>query len=90
MLRIVPHAERPADAGGCDELRGDELAGGVDGAPVGYGEGVVCDGVADGTPDVDDADAVFEEVLGVGGEVLADATDAGFVGLVDVDAFLES
>lgn len=50
----------------------------------------MCDGVRDRAPDVYYAAAGLEEAVGVGGEVFADATDAGFVGLVDVDAFLES
>ena len=40
----------------------------------------------DGTPDVDDLIAAFEEAVGVGGEMVSDAVGAGFVGLVDVDA----
>ena len=48
-------------------------------------ERVFADGF-DGTPDVDDLVAAFEEALGVGGEVVLDALGAGFVGLVDVDA----
>lgn len=48
-------------------------------------ERVFADGL-DGTPDVDDLIAAFEETLSVGGEVVLDALKAGFVGLVDVDA----
>lgn len=48
----------------------------------------MCDGVGDRTPDVYDAAAALQETVGVGGEVFTDATDAGFVGLVDMDAFL--
>ena len=46
---------------------------------------VFADGL-DGTPDVDDLVAAFEEAVRVGGEVVADAVGTGFVGLVDVDA----
>ena len=46
------------------------------------------DGVGDGPPDVDDADARLEEARGVFGEVVLDALDGRPVGLVDVDALL--
>ena len=60
----------------------------IERAPVGDGERLVCDGVRDGPPDVDDADAGLEEAVGLVGEVVLDALDGGFVRLVDVDAFL--
>ena len=47
-------------------------------------ERVFADGF-DGTPDVDDLIAAFEEALGVGGEVVLNALRAGLVGLIDVD-----
>ena len=48
------------------------------------------DGVGDGPPDVNYADAGLEEAIGLVGEVVLDARDRGVVGLVDVDGFLES
>ena len=65
----------------------DEV-GVVERAPVGDGERLVRDGVRDGPPDVDDADAGLEEAVGLVGKVVLDALDGGFVGLVDVDALL--
>lgn len=90
MLRTVLHAVCPSDSRGGNVLSRQELAGRFDGAPVGYGERVVRDGVGDRTPDVHDADATLEEAFGVGGELVVDTTDAGFVGLVCVGAVLKT
>ena len=44
----------------------------------------MCCGV-EGSTYVDDLEAVLEELLGLVGEVVRDALEGGFVGLVDVD-----
>lgn len=63
MLRVVLDGVCPALAlrVGKDKLDGDEIVRGVEGAPVGDGEGFVMDGVADRTPDIDEAYAAGEE-----------------------------
>ena len=86
---VVVHPVGRARAVGVDELDGDEIPR-VEGAPIGDGEGVVGNGIGDGPPDVDDADARLEEAGGVVGEVVLDAIDGGPVGLVDVDGFLHA
>ena len=67
-----------------NQLHGQKVIFGH-GRSVRDSERVFTDGF-DGTPDVDDLVAAFEEALGLGGEVMLDALGAGFVGLVDVDA----
>ena len=47
------------------------------------------DGVGDGPPDVDDADASLEETLSIFAEVPTHSGDASIEGLVDVDALLQ-
>ena len=67
-----------------DQLHRQQVVVG-NGRRVHDAERVFADGL-DGTPDVDDLVAAFEEAVGVGGEMVSDALGAGFVGLVDVDA----
>jgi hypothetical protein len=52
---------------------------------VGYGEGILVDGL-DGPPDVDDLVAGLEELVGELGQVVGDAGARGRVGLVNVHA----
>ena len=59
QLVVVLYGEGAALAVGVDEAHGDERALDVECAVVGYGEGVVRDGCADGTPDVDDSDSAL-------------------------------
>ena len=77
----------PACAIGVDEVDGDEVVR-AEVAPVRERERLVGDGVGDGPPDIDDADARLEETRGVVGEVVLDALNGGPVGLVDVYALL--
>ena len=46
------------------------------------------DGVSDGTPDVDDTDSAFQEARSFVAEVTVNSSDAGVVGLINVDSFL--
>ena len=46
------------------------------------------DGVSDGTPDVDDTDPAFQEARSFVAEVTVNSSDAGVVGLINVDSFL--
>ena len=84
MLRIRTNGKSLPDAIGIDQLHGHEVLVGH-GRGVGYSEGIFANGL-DGTPDVDDLIAAFEEALGFLGEVVLDTLGTGFVGLVDVDA----
>ena len=84
---VIVHSINRARAVWVDEFDGDEV-GGIEGAPIGDGERLVGDGVGDGTPDVDSADAGLEETGGVVGEMVLDALDGGLVGLVDMNCFL--
>lgn len=88
MFLVKLYTESSTDSIGVDETNGDEVVGSVEVTPVGDGEGFVSYGVRDGTPDVDETDAGLEETGGFGAEVSVDTGDAGFEGLVDVDAFL--
>ena len=85
---VVIDSVDPACAIGVNEVDGDEVVR-AEGAPVGECEGLVGDGVGDGPPDVDDADARLEEAGGVLGEVVLDALNGSPVGLVDMDALLQ-
>ncbi len=87
QLWVVPHAERRPRALGVHEIDLNEVLL-VEGPPVRDRERLVRDGVLDRPPHVDDADARLQEAVGVRGEVVLDARDAGVVRLVDVDAFL--
>lgn len=49
-----------------DVTRRDEVFFGVEGMIVGDGEGIMSDGVLNGAPDVDEADAGLEQAVGVG------------------------
>ena len=60
----------------------------IERAPVGDREWLVRDWVADGPPDVDDADTALEEPFGVVPEMTIDALHTGVERLVDVNAFL--
>lgn len=84
MTRIRTNRKSLPDTIRIDQLHGQKVLFGH-GRGVRDAERVFADGL-DGTPDVDDLVAAFEEALGVGGEVVLDALGAGFVGLVDVDA----
>ena len=84
---IIPHPVDPARALRVDEVDGDEVHR-VERAPVGDRERLVRDWVADGPPDVDDADTALEEPLGVVSEMTIDALHTGVERLVYVNAFL--
>lgn len=58
----------------------------VEGAPVADGEWLVCNGVPDGTPHVDDAHTAFEQTLCLFAHVTMHSRDAGFIRLVDMNA----
>ena len=57
-------------------------------APVRDGERLVSYGVLDGAPDVDNADAGFQEAFSFVGEVIFNAFDGRLVRLIDVDLSL--
>ena len=87
VARIVADAVRAARAVRIDEVHGHEVVRG-EVAPVGDRERLVCHGVVNRPPDVDDAHARLQETVRLLGKVVFDALDAGLVRLVDVDAFL--
>ena len=90
MLRVVLHGVRSALAFGIgeDELDRDEVVRGVECAPVGHREWFVVDGVLNGTPNVDEADASGEKAVGILGEVVVYAPHACAVCLIDVHELL--
>jgi hypothetical protein len=51
--------------------------------------GMVREGVPDGTPDVDDPHATFEQTIGVFGSVLTYAGQGSGIRLIDVHACLD-
>ena len=84
MMQVRTDGKSFPDPIRVDQLHGQKVLVGH-GRSVRHAERIFADGF-DGTPDVDDLVAAFEEALGVGGQVVLDAVGAGFVGLVDVDA----
>lgn len=84
MTQIWTNRKSLPDTIRINQLHGQKVIFGH-GRSVRDSERIFADGF-DGTPDVDDLVAAFEEALGVGGEVVPDAIRTGFVGLVDVDA----
>ncbi len=84
MILIRSHGKRLPDPIRIDQLHGQKILFGH-GRSFCDSERIFADGF-DGTPDVDDLVAAFEEAFCLGGEVVLDALRAGFVGLVDVDA----
>ena len=84
MTQIWTNRKSLPDTIRINQLHGQKVIFGH-GRSVRDSERIFADGF-DGTPDVDDLVAAFEEALGVGGEVVLDALRTGFVGLVDVDA----
>ena len=84
MTQIRTNSKSLPDTVRINQLHGQKVIFGH-GRSVHDSERVFADSF-DGTPDVDDLVAAFEEALGVGGEVVLDALGASFVGLVDVDA----
>ena len=84
MALIGPNGKSLPDPIRINQLHGQKVVFGHR-RSIGDSKRVFADGL-DGTPDVDDLVAAFEEAVSVGGEVVLDALGAGFVGLVDVDA----
>ena len=84
MTRIWPDRKSLADTIRVNQLHSQEVVV-RHGSGIRDPEWVFADGL-DGTPDVDDLIATFEEALSVGGKVVLDAFGAGFVGLINVDA----
>lgn len=83
---VVADGGRLADVVGVAVLDGDDVVV-AQGGGGGEGEGQGLDGVGvEGPPDVDEAVAAAEQVVGLVGEVAADAADDGGGRLVDVDA----
>ena len=87
VIRVVPDRVRAPRAVRVDEVHRDEVLL-VQVAPVRHSERLVGDGVVNGPPDVDDADAGLEEAVGLVGEVVFDAFDGRLVRLIDVDLSL--
>ena len=88
QLRVVLDGERASDAVWVDETHGDEVVIDVESAPVRNCELLVRDGVANGAPDVDNANAGLEETLRLVLEVVVYALDARIKGLIDMHALL--
>ena len=76
---------RTSDSVGVDEADRDEVVFGIERAPVRHSERLVRHGVADGAPDVDNADASLQETFSIVAEVAVDTLDTGFIGLVNVN-----
>jgi len=66
---VVAHAERGALPVRIDVARWDEVSLWIERAPVCDSERVVCDGVRDGTPHIDDPHTAFEQAICVCGDV---------------------
>ena len=88
VVRVVLHAEGSTNPVGVDEADGYKVVLGIEVVPVRNGQGFVVDGVSDGTPDVDDTDPAFQEARSFVAEVTVNASNAGVVGLINVDSFL--
>ena len=85
MVRIVLHAQRLSVVVGVAQNRGHEVVLHVDAAVVAERERPVPRGVVDGPPEVDDLEAVLEQLGRVRGrEVAHDARRGGLGRLVDV------
>jgi len=87
VVGIVLHAEDTANSVGVDELHGHQIVLGVKVTPVRDGKGKMGDWVTNGPPDVDDANATFEQTFSIFTEMVVDTSDAGVVRLIDVNAF---
>ena len=86
---VVFHAERRAFAVGINEPAGNERRV-RNRTVIRDSEGVMSDGVGDGSPYVDNPHATLKEAGGLCGEVVWDAYRTRFEGLVDMDAFLDA
>ena len=82
MLFVWSDGEGLANSVGVNELHGDEVAIGYR-CSVGDGKGVFEDGF-DGTPNIDDLIAAFEELIGFLGEVITHTVGANFIALIDM------
>lgn len=88
QLRVVLDRERATFPVRVDEANGDEVFLDVERAPVCDGQRLVCDRMADGTPNVDDADARFQKTFCFVLHVVMHALHACVKRLVDVDSLL--
>ena len=83
-MRIRTNRESLPDTIRVNQLHGQKILI-RHGGSVRYCKRVSAD-CLDGTPEVDDLVAAFEQALGVGRQVVLDTLGSCFVGLVDVDA----
>lgn len=71
-----------------DEADGDQVVLGVEITPVRHSEWLVCDGVPDRTPDVNDTNAALEQTFSIFTEMAMHSCNTSIERLVDMDAFL--
>ena len=83
MTQIRTNGKSLPDTIRINQLHGQKVIFGH-GRSVRDSERVFADGF-DGSPNVDDLIAAFEEALGVSREMVLNALGAGFVGLIDVN-----
>jgi hypothetical protein len=89
VRRVVTHAQRSALPIRVDVPCRDEVLFRFESAPVCDCEGMVRNGVPDGTPNVDDAHAALEQAIGIFWGVLAYPSQTRGIRLIDVHSLLE-
>jgi hypothetical protein len=88
VQRVVTYAERGALPIPVEVPRRDEVLLWLESAPVGNRKGMVCNGVPDGPPHVDDAHAALEQAISIFGSVMAYPGQGRGIRLIDVHARL--
>lgn len=81
---------RTSNAIWVDEADRYQVVLGVEVTPIRDAERLVGHSVLDGTPDVDDTNAAFQQTFSILAKVTVHSRDTGVECLVDMDAFLQT